>query len=127
MQQGLAEHGKRLARLGAIVQTVVIMVLLLATLIINKNHLIGVLLGGLAYLVPYLILAYWFFRHAGATKSKLIVQSFSQGIKFKMLVTVLFFTAAFSFIKASFFSVIGAYVVVMVSHNLTMLICRKNA
>lgn len=120
MQNGLATAGKKLAVKGIIVQIITTFVLTITMALVHFDYLSVVLLGCLSFLVPHSIFAFWVFRHAGATKNELVAQSFSQGMKLKLFLTILFFVIAFSHLNAHPLPLLGAYVITMVSQWLAM-------
>jgi ATP synthase protein I len=120
MQNGLAAAGKVLAVKGVIVQIIMTLLVTLTVAVVHSEYVITVLFGCLSFLVPHSIFAFWVFRHAGATKNELVAQSFSQGMKIKLFLTVLFFIIAFSQLNAHPLPLLGAYVIIMVSQWLAM-------
>lgn len=120
MPLGLAENGKQLAKKGILAQCILSLVLLVAVLIIQPEYTIAVLLGALSYIIPHSFLAYWSFRYAGATKNKLVVQSFSQGLRIKLALTVIFFAVGFFYFNTHPFPLLGAYATAMVCQSTTM-------
>jgi len=120
MQSDVAKTGKVLARKGIIVQIIVTFVLTISVALVHTNYVNMVLLGCLSFLIPHSVFAFWVFRYAGATKNQLVVQSFSQGMKIKLFLTVIFFVIAFSQFNAHPLLLLGAYVITMVSQWLAM-------
>jgi ATP synthase protein I len=120
MQNGLAAAGKVLAVKGVIVQIIMTLLVTLTVAVVHSEYVIIVVFGCLSFLVPHSIFAFWVFRHAGATKNELVAQSFSQGMKIKLFLTVLFFIIAFSQLNAHPLPLLGAYVIIMVSQWLAM-------
>lgn len=120
MPANLAENGKNLAKKGILAQCISSLVLIVIVFLIQPGYTIAVIIGALSFIIPHSFFAYWSFRYAGATKSKLVVQSFSQGLKIKLALTVVFFAIAFSQFNAPPLPLMGAYVVAMVSQWLAM-------
>ena len=120
MQNGLATAGKVIAIKGIIVQIIMTLLVLLTVALVRSDYVIMVLIGCLSFLIPHSIFAFWVFRHAGGTKNEVVVQSFSQGMKIKLFLTVLFFIIAFSQLNAHPLPLLGAYVIIMVSQWLAM-------
>lgn len=120
MTNGLATAGKVLAIKGVIVQIIMTFLVTLIVALVHYQHAVAVLFGCLSFVVPHSIFAFWVFRYAGATKSQLVAQSFSQGMKLKLFLTIIFFIIAFSQLNAHPLPLLGAYVIIMVSQWLAM-------
>ncbi|MFT7260491.1 MAG: ATP synthase protein I [Glaciecola sp.] len=116
----LANNGQQLAKKGILAQCISSLVLIVIVLVIKSEYTVAVIFGALSFIIPHSFFAYWSFRYAGATKSKLVVQSFSQGLKIKLALTVIFFAIAFSQLNAAPFPLMGAYVLAMVSQWFAM-------
>lgn len=125
MPVNLANNGKKLAKKGIVAQCISSLMLIVIVLIIKPEYTVAVVLGALSFIIPHSIFAYWSFRYAGATKSKLVVQSFSKGLKLKLALTAIFFATAFSQLNAAPVPLLGAYVVAMVSQWLAMYRLRQ--
>lgn len=124
MQQELASQGRSLAKKGIFVQVIVSLILCIFALFFKPTILIAILLGCLSFLIPQSIFAYWVFRYAGATKNEIVAQSFSQGMKIKLILTSVFFIVAYSQFNAHPLPLLGAYATVMVSQWLAMLVIK---
>nr|WP_297348785.1 ATP synthase subunit I [uncultured Glaciecola sp.] len=120
MPLNLANNGQQLAKKGILAQCISSLVLIVAVLVLKPEYTVAVIFGSLSFIIPHSFFAYWSFRYAGATKSKLVVQSFSQGLKIKLVLTVIFFAIAFSQLNAPPFPLMGAYVLAMVSQWFAM-------
>ncbi|MBF7074642.1 ATP synthase subunit I [Glaciecola sp. MH2013] len=120
MPVNLANNGKELAKKGIIAQCLSSLALIVIVLFIKPEHTIAVIIGSLSFIIPHSFFAYWSFRYAGATKSHLVVQSFSQGLKIKLALTTLFFVIAFSQLNAAPLPFFGAYVLTIASQWLAM-------
>ena len=120
MPTNLADNGKKLAKKGIFAQCVSSLALIVIVLFIKPEYTVAVIFGALSFIIPHSFFAYWTFRYAGATKSKLVVQSFSQGLKVKLALTAVFFAIAFSQLNAPPFPLMGAYVLAMVSQWFAM-------
>lgn len=124
MQHELAAPGRLLARKGIIVQLLVSFLLCVSVLFLHSEFLTAVLLGCLSFVVPHIVFAYWVFRYAGATKNEVVAQSLSQGMKIKLILTSIFFIVAFSQFHVHPLPLLGAYVTIMVSQWLAMLVLK---
>jgi ATP synthase protein I len=120
MPVNLANNGQQLAKKGILAQCISSLVLTVIVLVIKSEYAVAVIFGALSFIIPHSFFAYWSFRYAGATKNKLVVQSFSQGLKIKLVLTVIFFAIAFSQLNAAPFPLMGAYVLAMVSQWFAM-------
>ena len=120
MSSYLARGGRRLATKGIYVQLAVSILLVLSCLLSYDEYLIDVIFGCASFLLPHSFFAYWLFRYAGATKANLVVQSFNQGIKVKLMLTILLFIIAFSQFNAHPIPLLGAYAIIMVSQSVAM-------
>jgi ATP synthase protein I len=127
MRVDLADSGKKLAKKGILAQCVSSLVLIVIILFIKPEYTLAVSFGALSFIIPHSFFAYWSFRYAGATKSKLVVQSFSQALKIKLALTVIFFAFAFSQLNAPPFPLMGAYVLAMVSQWFAMYRLRRTS
>jgi ATP synthase protein I len=120
MPVNLANNGQQVAKKGILTQCISSLVLIVIVLLVKPEYTVAVIFGALSFIIPHSFFAYWSFRYAGATKSKLVVQSFSQGLKIKLVLTVIFFAIAFSQLNAPPFPLMGAYVLAMVSQWFAM-------
>jgi ATP synthase protein I len=115
MKADLALPGKKLAAKGIIVQLIVGLIMILLSVFVLSDGWVSVTLGVITFLIPHSIFAYWVFRYAGATKNHIVAQSLNQGMKLKLILTILIFVISFSVFNAQLLPLIGAYVITMVS------------
>ncbi len=120
MHVDVAAPGKQLAKAGILVQLVVMTIMIVFIAVTFSEYLIAVALGSLSYVIPHSIFSYWVFRYAGATKNQLVAQSFSQGMKIKLILTSLLFVVAFSVFHVHPLFLLGSYATTMVSQWLAM-------
>ncbi len=125
MLNQLGTSGRKLAKAGIYVQIIVSSMLALLSVLVFPDALKSIFIGCMSYVIPHSIFAYWVFRYVGATKNSLVAQSFSQGMKIKMALTVIIFAVAFSQFDAHPLPLLGAYVAVMLSQWLAMLALRR--
>lgn len=118
----LAAPGKKLAKIGVIIQALVGLMAALLTGLYDPNLSVSVILGVIAFLLPHSVFAYWVFRYAGATKNNLVAQSMNQGMKLKLLLTFFIFVIAFSQLNAHPVFLLSAYVMTMASQWVAMFI-----
>ena len=115
MRASLARPGRVLAFKGIIVQIVVGTAALLLAVFFAPEKVISTSLGFIAFIVPHSLFAYWLFRYAGATKTREVAQSLSQGMKVKLALTTLIFVIAFAVYSADPMFLIGTYAITMAS------------
>lgn len=120
MPVDLAYNGKQLAKKGILAQCISSLVLIVCVFLTKTEYTAAATIGAFAFIVPHSFFAYWIFRYAGATKNKIVAQSFSQGLKVKLALTTVFFAIAFSHLNAAPFPLFGAYVVAMLSQWFAM-------
>jgi ATP synthase protein I len=86
----------------------------------------SVLAGGAIGILPNYIFALKAFKYAGATASKLVVESFFSGVKLKMLVTAVLFALAFKFLAILPIAFFTSYCMVMALPLLTPFIFKQS-
>lgn len=121
MRADLASRGKKLAFAGIKIQFFVGVVIVANTAMFYPHYWVAACLGVITFLLPHSIFSYWVFRYAGATKNRIVAQSFNQGMKIKLVVSILLFVIAFSQFNAHPFPLFGAYVITMASQWAAML------
>lgn len=120
MQNGLTTIGRKIAFKGIVVQLIVSFFLIITVALVQLEYITDVIFGCLSFVVPHSIFAYWVFRYAGATKNEIVAQSFSQGMKLKLILTSVVFVIAFTKFNVHPLPLLGAYAVIMVSQWITM-------
>ena len=120
MQNALANHGRKIAIKGIVTQLIVGFFLVISVALVQVEFTVDVIFGCLSFILPHSIFAYWVFRYAGASKNSLVAQSFSQGMKLKLVLTSICFIIAFSQFQSHPLALLGAYAVTMVSQWLAM-------
>lgn len=92
----LARTGKLLARRVLIAQSLTGLVLSLAAWWLwGADSGLSAIAGVFTCIIPNSVFAHLAFRYAGASKNDLVVRSFSQGSKFKLILTIFIFVAVF--------------------------------
>lgn len=119
-QEPIGSSGKKLALKGILFQLLVAVILLFFVALVQGKYVVAVFAGCLSFIVPHSIFAYWVFRFAGASQNELVAQSFSQGMKIKLLLTSIFFVIAFSQLNVHPLPLLGAYAIITVSQWLAM-------
>jgi ATP synthase protein I len=122
MATDLAAPGKRLATKGVVVQFLVGLCMLSFSLFYDPKSSLSIILGVISCLIPHSVFAYWVFRYAGATKNSVVAQSMNQGMKLKLVLTMLIFVIAFSLLHGQPLYLLGAYAITMVSQWTAMFV-----
>lgn len=117
----LAEPGKSLAKKGLLFQCLTALGLTIITAFFSSGHaVISIASGALVSIMPSLLFATFAFRFAGATQLKQVNQSFGQGAKLKMALTIVLFVVAFAGLNALPLYVFSGYAITTASHALAM-------
>lgn len=127
MSSDLAAKGKQLAKKGVYTQLFTSFILIVIVSVIDTEYTAAVFFGCLSFILPHGFFAYWSFRYAGATKKKQVVQSFNQGLKVKLMLTVILFVIAFSQFNAHPLPLLGAYAITTVSQWVAMFHLRQTS
>lgn len=104
----------------------VILCSLMSYMILGSAQASSVLAGGAIGILPNYIFALKAFKYAGATASKLVVESFFSGVKLKMLVTAVLFALAFKFLAILPIAFFTSYCMVMALPLLTPFIFKQS-
>jgi ATP synthase protein I len=105
---------------------IVILCSLMSYMILGSAQASSVLAGGAIGILPNYIFALKAFKYAGATASKLVVESFFSGVKLKMLVTAVLFALAFKFLAILPIAFFTSYCMVMALPLLTPFIFKQS-
>ena len=117
----LAEHGVFIAKKGILFQLVTALIItLLAGIIAGQHSAISTAAGAVISILPTAIFSGFAFKYAGASKNELVAQSFSQGSKMKLALTIILFVIAFRFLHVVPLVLFMAFVITTVSHALAM-------
>lgn len=127
MHENLAHKGRHLAKQGILFQCASSCLMAAIILLLKPEYTVAVIFGAISFIIPHSVFAYWSFRYAGATKNRIVAQSFSQGLKLKLALTTVFFAIAFSLLNAPPFPFIGAYVIAMLSQWFAMVVLSKKS
>lgn len=128
MSADLAKSGQQLARKVHLFQSLVALLMAsLFTLTIGPYAGFSALCGGLICLIPSLIFAYFAFKDTGARKIKQVVRNFNQGAKFKLLLTIILFVAAYKGLAVDPLPTLVTYFVVLVVQWPTIFTLRTNS
>jgi ATP synthase protein I len=112
----LARQGRHLATVATSVQSIFAALLVLICWIFFQRIWVEVALGCLAAILPNAVFAVFAFKFSGATKSDLVVRSFSQGAKTKLVLTAVIFAYAFSSTHAQPVPLMAAYISAMLCY-----------
>jgi len=123
----LANKGRQLAKKGIFTQFITSLVLIVIVFFVKPDDTVAVVIGSITFIIPHSVFAYWTFRYAGATKNRIVAQSFNQGLKIKLVLTTVLFAIAFSQLNAAPFPLFGAYVVAMLSQWFAMVLLSRKS
>lgn len=123
----LADKGRQLANKGIFTQFITSLVLIVIVFFVKPDDTVAVVIGSITFIIPHSVFAYWTFRYAGATKNRIVAQSFNQGLKIKLVLTTVLFAIAFSQLNAAPFPLFGAYVVAMLSQWFAMVLLSRKS
>lgn len=127
MATKLAEKGRQLATKVLIFQSMVaIFVALIFTFIFGEKAGLSAVYGGIVCIVPSLVFARFAFKYAGASQNELVVRSFSQGSKFKLIATVLLFVGAFKWLDALPMPLFSGFALTMATQWVVLFVLRNN-
>lgn len=126
MASDLAGAGKLLARKMIAVQCVT------ATFLCGVLWLqwgwksgLSAAVGALVSILPNLVFSHLAFKFAGASKSQLVVRSFSQGSKLKLLITIFLFVAAFQWPDLKVGFMFAGFIATMLIQWLSLIFIEK--
>jgi len=108
--------------------TIIIVILssMISYFFLGIAHAKSVLAGGAISIIPNTIFALKAFQYAGATSSKLVVESFFSGVKLKMLLTAVLFALAFKFLAILPIAFFTSYCLVMALPLLTPFFLKQS-
>lgn len=112
----IARQGRLLAIVATSVQSIFAVLLVSTCWIFYQPIWVDVTLGCLVAILPNAVFAVFAFKFSGATKNNLVVRSFSQGAKAKLVITAALFTYAFSSMHAQPVPLMAAYVAAMLCY-----------
>lgn len=99
MKNKLTSAGRKLAwRQNIIAISLVLFFAFISYFIWGLEYAQSILAAGIVTIIPNIVFAVKAFKYAGAKSSKLVVESFFSGVKFKMVLTALLFVLAFKFL-----------------------------
>lgn len=117
----IAYQGRKLALDIIIVQAVVgLLAAIVIGLFLGYQHGITALIGAVCNLVPSIVFAIFAFRYVGATKSRLIMQSFRKGAALKLLITMLMFALVFKKLEVEPLPLVLGYIATLLAQWPTM-------
>lgn len=126
MATTLAGTGRELAKKVLISQTLVALIVTITiTVLLGEKAGLSAACGAVTCLLPSLVFARFAFKYAGASQNELVVRSFSQGAKFKLILTILLFVAAFKGLDAEPLALFGSYAATLVTQWVMMLKLRS--
>jgi ATP synthase protein I len=81
----------------------------------SVNVALSAVLGGLICIIPYAIFSFFAFKFAGGSKNRLVVKSFSQGLKLKLFSAIVLFTVVYKWEALIPLVLLVSYIVVLLS------------
>lgn len=128
MATALTAKGRQLANKVLIFQCLVagLMVAVFA-ITLGSDAAVSATSGAMACLVPCFIFARLVFRYAGASYNQLVVRSFNQGSKLKLILTVIIFVLAFSWLHAQPLPLFGTFAGTTIAQWLAMFYLRNQS
>ena len=113
----LVADGKKLAKVGLIVQVIVAAFLIGVTAVLaTSNDVVSVALGTATSIIPNGIFAFFAFRFAGAQQTQAVAKSMVQGARFKLIVVAIMFGIAFKVFNAQPVFLFCAFAITIVSY-----------
>ncbi|GAA0860261.1 hypothetical protein GCM10009114_36740 [Aliiglaciecola litoralis] len=99
------------------IQSAVVLIISISTLLLSNSHsALAVLFGGLMNILPNAVFALLAFRYSGASQNELVVRSFSQGAKLKMILTVILAVIAFYGLNLAPLVLFSSFIVMTLCH-----------
>lgn len=100
MANKLARQGQKMAFKVLFLQSVAVVLLSIGTFVVFDGiTTLSFFFGGLMNIIPNSMFALLAFRFSGASQNELVVRSFSQGAKLKLIITVIIAIVAFYGLK----------------------------
>ncbi|WP_343862644.1 ATP synthase subunit I [Aliiglaciecola litoralis] len=117
MANYLAKKGQKMAFKVLYIQSAVVLIISISTLLLSNSHsALAVLFGGLMNILPNAVFALLAFRYSGASQNELVVRSFSQGAKLKMILTVILAVIAFYGLNLAPLVLFSSFIVMTLCH-----------
>lgn len=124
----LVADGKKLAKVGLIVQVIVAAFLIGVTAVLaTSTDAVSVALGTATSIIPNGIFAFFAFRFAGAQQTQAVAKSMVQGARFKLIVVAIMFGIAFKVFNAQPVFLFCAFAITIVSYWLTLFYLSQKA
>lgn len=121
MAANLAKKGQKLAHKVLLFQCTAVLVLCAITLLLfDLQTSLAMFAGGLMSIIPNSVFAAFAFRYSGATKNQMVVRSFTQGAKLKLILTVMLGILAFRGLNLSPLALFVGFIVTTISQWLGM-------
>ncbi|MFT4994461.1 MAG: ATP synthase protein I [Paraglaciecola sp.] len=116
MPTNLTKVGRQLA--GKVIFFQLIVAIIASTMFsvfLGINSGISAVCGALACLLPGMVFAHLAFKYAGASRNQLVVRSFNQGSKLKLLLTILIFMMAYQWTGIQAMPLLVSYVLTLLA------------
>ncbi|WP_448212327.1 ATP synthase subunit I [Colwellia sp. MEBiC06753] len=79
------------------------------------SHALSALAGGCIGIIPNFVFALYAFKYAGASASKLVMDSFFKGAKLKMVLTAFLFALSFKFFSLPLAPLFSTYLIAVLT------------
>ena len=120
--------GTQLAKQAIGLQILCTLTLSIISLLFSSFPIIlSFLAGARISILPNIVFAYFAFRFAGATKSDLVMKSFSQGSKLKLALTLILFVIAYKQLPDYPVSLLVGFAIATITHTLAVIVLSKRA
>lgn len=94
-KNALTRTGRQVAQKQLMAMCIAVITCVLVTYFIwGLSHAYSTLVGGAVAIIPNVVFAYKAFKFAGASKARLVTQSFFSGAKIKLMLTAVLFALA---------------------------------
>jgi ATP synthase protein I len=121
-------QGTHLAKQAIALQLVCALIISLISLLFSSfPEVLNFLAGACISILPNIVFSYFAFRFAGATKSDLVMKSFSQGSKIKLALTLILFVIAYRFLPPHPVALLAGFAVALVTHTLAIIVLCKRS
>ena len=119
-KNALTKTGRKYALLQIALMTFAVLTYAFITYFIwGLSHAYSTLVGGAVAIIPNVVFAYKAFKYAGASKARLVTQSFFSGVKLKLGLTAVLFALALKFLVLVPLAFLTGFCLVMVMPLLT--------
>lgn len=113
----LAKEGQKKAFVVLLFQSVIVVLACGITAVAaNIDLALAVMFGGLMNILPNSVFTLLAFRYSGASHNEMVVRSFSQGTKLKLILTMMLAVIAFYGLNLSPIPLLTSFILLTMSH-----------